>query len=267
VKMTTATITSGELNPLIAGVCKLCHQMKPLRKSHFMPAALYPKHIRKKVQFAQRGRVTDSGQEMATPALCNDCEQLLDRQGESEVLRAIAPKATKSYPLHDRLRLAVPRDDFGGAARFAGYDVGLDMNKFAYFALSIVWKRAAIDWPSFDGTMLPRTPLDDFEEQIRQYLLGNTGLPPDIVVIVVVSSDEQSRKVWYLPEPEVMDGCLNFRFVVRGVFFRVLIGYGMPPAFRDICCTSPRKCLFYGDGGRRAPEIMRIFQTAQDNEN
>lgn len=243
------------------GVCKLCLDSKPLRKSHFMPAALYPKHVKKEMEFAIKGRgVSRSAQELTTWALCADCERTLDQNGESEVLRHVAPKSTKSFPLHERLRLALPRDNVAGAARFAGYDVGLDMDKFAYFAMSIVWRRAAIDWTSFDGSVYPATPLGDFQEQIRQYLLNNTTLPPEMVVLVIVSSDVESRKVWVPPEPEVFEDCLNFRLLVRGVFFRVLIGYGMPAFYREICCTSPRKCVFYGNAKHRMPEIMAIFE-------
>ncbi len=244
----------------LAGRCKLCLETKPLRKGHFMPAALYPKHVRKEMEFVIRGQaVSKSAHEMTARELCTDCERRLDQNGESEVLRHVAPKSTKRFPLHERLRLALPRDDFGGLARFAGYDVGLDMDRFAYFAMSIVWRRAAIDWKSFDGSVLPATPLGDFQEQIRCYLISNTTLPPDMVVLVMVGSDVESRKVWIPPSGEVFEGCINFRFLVRGIFFRVLIGYGMPAFYREICCTSPRKCVFYGDAKHRMPEIMAIF--------
>lgn len=242
------------------GTCRLCLEEKDLLKSHFMPAALYPKHVKKKMEFVMRGgKVTTDGLEMTARALCPDCERRFDEGGESEVLAAITPKLIKRFPLHNRMRLAVPRDEFGGAARFAGYDLGLDMDKFAYFAMSIVWRRAAIQWTAFDGSILPRTPLGTFEEQLREYLLRPAKLPPDMAVIVLVDSSKEMRRVWMPPAPEVLDSCLNFRFLVRGIFFRVLMGHGMPAHYRDKCCTSPRKCIFYGDGSHRAPEIMRIF--------
>lgn len=242
------------------GTCRLCLEQKDLLKSHFMPAALYPKHVKKKMEFAMRGgKVMTDGLEMTARALCSDCERRLDEGGESEVLAAIAPKLTKRFPLHERMQLAVPRDEFGGAARFAGYELGLDMDKFAYFAMSIVWRRAAIEWTAFDSSILPGTPLGTFEEQIRQYLLRPAKLPPDMVVIVLVDSSKEMRRVWMPPTQEVFDSCLNFRFMVRGIFFRVLMGRGMPAHYRDKCCTSPRKCIFYGDGSDRAPAIMRIF--------
>src|SRR5260221_16705 len=96
-----------------SGICKLCREEKEFRLSHFMPAALYPKHVKTEMDFAlPGGGVTKHGQEMTAYALCGECEMRFDQGGESEVLDAIAPKAIKKYPLNERLRLAVPRDDF-----------------------------------------------------------------------------------------------------------------------------------------------------------
>jgi hypothetical protein len=81
-----------------------------------------------------------------------------------------------------------------------------------------------------------------------------------MVVLVIVGSDGDSRKLWIPPEPEVFEDCLNFRFLVLGIFFRVLIGYGIPNYYRDICCTSPRKCVFYGDAKHRMTEITQLFK-------
>src|SRR4051812_26118535 len=138
------------------------------------------------------------------------------------------------------------------------------MDKFAYFAMSIIWRGAVHDWTLLDGTVLPASPLGDFQEEIRHYLLGDTSLPPDMVVLVIVCSDEESRKAWIVPLEDNNENCINFRFLLRGIFFRVLIGYGMPSFYRETCCTSAHKCLFYGNAKHRMPEIMRIFdETAQ----
>ena len=94
---------------------------------------------------------------------------------------------------------------------------------------------------------------------MRQYLLGTSSLPPDTAVIVIVCSDEESRKVWITPTTHVEATCLNFRFLARGVFFRAMMGRQLPVLFRDICCTSPRKCLFYGNAKHRMSEISEIF--------
>jgi hypothetical protein len=141
------------------------------------------------------------------------------------------------------------------------------MKKFAYFAMSLVWRGAVQDWTMLDGMVLPASPLGDFQEQIRLHLLGKTALPPDMVVLVVVCSDSEARKVWIIPKLESAENCINVRVLLRGILFRVLIGYGMPAFYREMCCTSPRKCLFYGSMKHRMPEIMEIFERHKPGEN
>lgn len=228
-----------------------------------MPAALYPKKV--KQQFAIRTRTGIVKSEIKDILLCADCEELFNRNGESEVLRYVAAKSVKSFPLLERLRVAVPREEHPEVSRFAGYEVGLDMNRFAYFAMSVVWRRAAHNWTLFDGSTPPGSPLGDFQEEIRRYLLQNSSLPPDMVVLVIVCTDIESRKLWTPPNPEVAENCINFRFLLRGIFFRVLIGKHMPALYRDLCCTSPRKCLFYGNARHRAAEILAAFERPDRN--
>lgn len=192
--------------------------------------------------------------------LCHECEQLFDRNGESEVLRAIAPKSMKRFPLHERMRLAFPRDSDPSVSRFAGYEFGLDMDKFAYFTLSVVWRGTVGQWIKPDGTLTLALVLGGFEEPIRRYLLGETPFPPDTAVIIIVCSDDESRKAWHLPAPFMESNCLNFRFLARGVCFRAMMGRHLPQYFRDYCCTSPRKCIFYGNGERRTREVFSTLK-------
>lgn len=238
-----------------------------LRQSHFIPAALYPKRL--KLEYATRAASGVVKEQVKDPLLCPECERRFDQNGESEVLRWIAPKAVKRFPLHERLRLALPREvEDHSVSRFAGVEIGLNMDKFAYFALSVVWRSAAHKWVLPDGTVLRPVRIGAFEEPIRTYLLGKAPLPLDtaaIVIvcsdIVIVCSDKEARETWTTPSIHVEAMCLNFRFLVRGVFFRVMMGRHLPQYFRDRCCTSPRKCIFYGDMRHRMGEISRIFDS------
>lgn len=241
--------------------CPLCQQdtdVAQLRKSHFIPAALYrPKNG--SLRYGTRSASGKLTKHIKDFLLCSDCEQLLDQNGESEVLLHIAPKKGKSFPLSEKLRLALPRESMPDFDRFAGNDIGLDMDKFAYFALSVVWRAAVHDWLMPDGVLLPRMAIGDFEPPIREYLLGTGRFPPDTAVIVIVCSDVEARRVWTTPTVNVEANCVNFRFLARGVFFRVMMGYQLPSYFRERCCTSPRKCLFHGSAAHRMPEILQSF--------
>ena len=89
------------------GQCKLCLEQKQLQESHLMPDALYA-HGKKGIQYATRSQSGQNPQHMKAHLLCSDCEQRFNQLGESEVLRWLAPKARKQFPLHDRLRVSLP---------------------------------------------------------------------------------------------------------------------------------------------------------------
>jgi hypothetical protein len=235
--------------------CPLCRRPEQdLRVSHFLPAALYSPRKKKK-QYRTRNATGIMQADLQEYLLCGDCETRFNTHGEGYVLKLIAPKS-KRFPLHEKLRLALPRSSGDRSAlRFSGEDLGLDMDKFAYFALRVVWRGAVHQWMNANGTLMAPCKLGDFEEMIRQYLAGEAAFPSNMAVMVLVASDDESRRIFSFPEVSVQDGCLNFRFYARGVFFRVMMGH-VPQMFRDWCCTSPRKCLFYGDGKRRASEVF-----------
>jgi hypothetical protein len=73
------------------------------------------------------------------------------------------------------------------------------MDKFAYFAISVVWRGAAHDWVLPDGGVRRHDASGGFVEPMRLYLLGQAPFPPDTSLIVVVGSDDESRKVWSIP--------------------------------------------------------------------
>jgi hypothetical protein len=141
------------------------------------------------------------------------------RTGTGRLEREI--KETKEFPLHRKLSLASPRESYPGVSRFSGDDLGIDMEKFAHFALGVVGRAAIHDWTMPDGMILPSQAIGDFERPIRNYLLGG-NFPPDTSVIVIVCSDDQSRRIWYTSMILIEANYLNFRFLARGVFFRVI---------------------------------------------
>jgi hypothetical protein len=228
------------------GTCKLCLNERNLLQSHLMPAALYGDRKKEFEITTSAGKIKTTTQ-MKQRLLCRECEQRFDRGGESHVLKAIAPKSRKRFPLHDRMKVAYARDSDPSVSRFFGPDFDLDMDKFAYFAVSVVWRVAACQWLMQDGNLTQEVNLGAFQENMRRYLLGETPLPSDMAVIVIVCSDIESRMRFFHPSSNVEAGCINFRFLARGVFFRVMMGYQMWPYLRDQSCTSSLKCVWYGD--------------------
>jgi hypothetical protein len=77
--------------------------------------------------------------ELVAPLLCRECEHRFSINGEDEVLRHVKPKLVlKKLPLAELMKVAYPRDDDPSAPRFHAPDFGIDTEKFAYFAVSII---------------------------------------------------------------------------------------------------------------------------------
>ena len=253
----THEFTKGKAESVI-GQCKLCLKQKQLLESHLMPRALYAPG-KKGIQYATRSQSGQNPEHIKAHLLCFDCEQRFDHLGESEVLRWLAPKARKTFPLHDRLRVALPCGEIQGLSIFNGVDVGLDMNKFAYFTLSVAWRRSIHEWMNFDGTPLPQWGLGTFGEQMRSFLVGETGFPPDTAIMVIVCSDEYTRQFWTAPSTDVVYHCLGFEFIARGVYFRGLMGHNLHPGFHNVSCASPYGRILHGHCRSMTEEKLQLL--------
>ena len=159
--------------------------------------------------------------------LCSNCEQRFNRLGESEVLRWLAPKARKQFPLHDRLRVGLPCGEIPPYSIYKGADVGLDTEKFTYFTLSVAWRRSIHEWMNFGGTPLPPWNLGTFGEQMRTFLVGDAEFPTDTAVMIIVCSDQYSRQLtWSLNRC-----CLQLpRVRIPGSRSLLSWAYGLSPA-------------------------------------
>jgi hypothetical protein len=223
----------------ISGVCALCLEQAELLKSHYMPAALYPTRRQKAATIARGAVYPGRTPHLKDYLLCRDCESRFEQNGESEVLRWLAPKA-REFSLNERLRIALPREEHADFCRFAAYEIGLDAVKFAYFAMSMVWRGAVHEWTLPDATVATLLDLGYHREIIRKFLAGQTAFPNEAAsVIVLVCSDPASRSLWGLPSQNEEAGCENYRFLARGVLFSVLLGENIPVFFRDSSCVSP----------------------------
>jgi hypothetical protein len=223
-----------------------------------MPRALYAPG-KKGIQYATRSQFGPNPEHLKAHLLCFDCEQRFDRLGESEVLRWLAPKARKTFPLHDRLRVALPCGEISPYSVYNCIDVGVNAEKFAYFTLSVAWRRSIHTWVNFDETPLPPWNLGTFGEQMRTFLSGEAEFPPDTAVMVIVCSDDHSRQFWTAPATDVVCNCLGFEFLARGVYFRALMGYQLPPNARQISCASPYGRILFGHCRNMTEEKLKLL--------
>jgi hypothetical protein len=94
------------------GLCKLCGRDSCLEDSHLIPAAVY-RLLRSSISvnpnpvfITSQGAVQTSRQ-AKTYLLCRNCEELLNSEGESQVLPLLA-REDKTFPLYDLLLKGSP---------------------------------------------------------------------------------------------------------------------------------------------------------------
>ena len=204
-----------------------------------MPAALYPPNT-KLIQASKRNPSAAPVEEIAEYLLCGTCEGLFNRNGESYALRWIAPKIVKSkereIPLLTLIDAATPFHTFDDVGHFRSADLNLDMDQFAYFAVSVVWRASARVWRLTGGRPSERIDLSGYATALRQYLLGRSLLPQTVAVTATVCTDRFSRERWFTPTESRDYGCRSFPLLTFGVGFRTWIGHNIPGKIRDACC-------------------------------
>jgi hypothetical protein len=210
-----------------------------------MPAALYPK--RRKITFATRTTTRSNPDHVKAYLLCRGCETKFNRNGESEVLRWVAAKALSkdAFPLLEKLKTAPVLRHEADLVAYSGSVVGIDTDKFAYFALSILWRAAVHQWTLPDGTVTVHLNLGAHEEPIRKFLIEETAFPAETAVVMTVCTDPTSREHWITPMFGREEGCMTFPFLTLGLILRVWIGFEIPKRIRWACCySSPAKPIF-----------------------
>jgi hypothetical protein len=241
------------------GTCKLClREGVELLMSHFVSRKLYYSG-NKRLEFVNLMDAGFDPEELQAPLLCVQCEARFSTNGEDEVLKYVAPKfVLKSMRLAERMKVAWARDTDPSAPRHNARDFDIDAEKLAYFALSIVWRRMIHEW----SPSVLRWELGQFAEDMRKYLLGETPFPGNVAVIVMVCSDEASRRMWTIPTQFVEAGCLNFAFDVRGIRFRVMMGH-LPPFAHYANCRGPQRPIFLADCEKKTQQSWENTKAAQ----
>ena len=134
------------------GKCKLCLQMRDLRDSHLMAAALYKESRTPGNRNPSPLRVTErasiqTSHQLSNFAFCDDCEQLLSKNGEQYVMSQVYDGKTGRFPLLDTLRASTPSWKQPGLRRYdAGAAPSIDSDKLGYFAASVFWRASVHIW-------------------------------------------------------------------------------------------------------------------------
>jgi hypothetical protein len=242
------------------GICKLCLQTKDLQDSHFIPAAMYkyihaPSLKNPNPIIVGHERTFTTSKQVKDYLLCSNCEGLFNERGEKEVLKWACKG--KQFPLGDRLAVAIPQRQFGDALVFSGDDIGLDTEKFGYFALSIIWRATVHEWdtPTGKSTLLDLGPAN---EPIRKFLHGEAGYPAEAAVVLSICTDVYSRGAFFMPSRVLNFPGMCFVFLTLGLHFMVYIGREVGRILQDVCCVrSAARLIYQRDCSRKTIEMYR----------
>ena len=208
--------------------CALCLEPSELQRSHYIPKGVYktimrggPEHENQSIFMdGIRGTSSYSNFQPRKELLCSECEHKFSTRGEDYVIPKLLTHS--DFPLRED----IPSEDVIGMQNIGD----LDYQKFAYFALSIIWRGSVTIWPSpYNGIY---KKLKQHEEILRRYLMHHGAFPARTFITVLVDSNDQNYHGASLPQfhSEVFNKCRLrvFSFRLPGVIFRVFIGSKIP---------------------------------------
>ena len=178
--------------------------------------------------------------------LCAECEGRFNLGGENWVLQNCWRSPT-NFPLHLALTTVDKFIDVEGLRVYEGQKVpGVEIDKLAYFGVSIFWRAGVRTW-HVGNTPDRRLSLGPYQNELRLYLLGKTGMPDGVVLLVSLRKKSLDR----LPNQVVMMPFLSdrkpeyrrYRFVVTGLTFDMFLGMMIPKPLRRLC--SARSGFLY----------------------
>ncbi|MGC1415578.1 MAG: hypothetical protein WA817_09870 [Candidatus Acidiferrum sp.] len=154
---------------------------------------------------------------------CGDCEHRFNVNGEGYVMQVVA-KQNLDFPLLETLKAVPPTLKHENWDTYSAADTpSIDREKLAYFATSVFWRASVHTWGQANGDKVKIDLGPKYNEQIRKYLLGETPMPQNVSLQVIVCSDLVNRISFFPPAENQKHHDRTFIFVARGVmfFFRV----------------------------------------------
>jgi hypothetical protein len=220
-------------------VCKMCLETKVLESSHLIPSALYdycrghggldPIAVTSDVALSSSRQVQDY-------LLCKDCEDVLNKGGESWLASKLATYK-KAFPLYDLVTSGPPLFDENDCKVYCSVQNPLiDADKIAHFAMGIFWKASVHSWRGGEGE--PMINLGPYSDKVRLYLKGEAGFPANMALAAVLSPPAVAYIGFNNPYEAMRDSYRNFMFVVPGVWFNLSVGKMVTSEAQSLCIGS-----------------------------
>lgn len=213
----------------MSDVCGLCGLQRELKKSHFLSAGLFKAVSRGYAPYdpapvlvnVKNRTAVQSNFQSKKKFLCAECERRFDEGGEKNVIRNCFRDNGK-FELREQLETRPPSLRNANRRVWFGdlLDEELRAATFVYFAISIIWRASATEWPGETGVE-PGFLSRDLEEGCREFLLGRAPLPQTIDLLVHVNFDQPPTTFLSFPMREQVDlagiPLMSYIFHIPGV--------------------------------------------------
>jgi hypothetical protein len=253
------------------GECRLCLRERELQLSHLLPRAVYD-YLRqgdpgKNLPVIMTDRITvKDNEQLKDHLLCEECEDRFNKNGESYALSVMW--TGERFKLLDQLNAASAIGRHGNS-RFSGRDIGVDMDKLAYFALSVFWRAGAHKWKSkYTVKYNYSIDLKDYLEPIRRFLLGGSR-PENVSVMITVAIDLHSRHSVYAPTRTQGVPLVGFGFLTCGIHFTLFMQKPIPPNYQRFCSVrSSGRPIFWRDlSAQTLHSVERLYKVGRVARN
>jgi len=220
--------------------CKLCLQrVASLRDSHFLSAGIYrilrDDNEKNPNPWLLTGKTAvQSSRQLKARLLCRDCEQRFSKLGENWVLKNCLRK-DGSFALASILASRSPdlwSNENPTKLYYASRIPEIDIPALAYFAASIFWRGSIHPWND-DGSI--PVGLGPFQEQFRQYLIGQQAFPKDSSLWVVVREGKEIDRLTYAPIGARQGNFHAYKFPMPGLAFSMAVSKNIPANHRERC--------------------------------
>ena len=249
--------------------CPLCLETKNVVVSHMMPAAMYdycrpPGGHNLSVS---SDLVIESDRQLKHSLLCNDCEQNLNRGGETWILPLLA-RYKGPFPFHDLLTKIAPDVVDGDVKAYAAArNPEIDCEKIIHFALGIFWKAGVHSWNR--SRTAPLINLGVYAEPIRRFLRGEQGCPESIALTIGVLPPPVELISFHNPYRGSNPSWPNFLFYVSGIEFALHLGPPVDSGIRESCfATNPLHPMMVLDFSPTIKDILsEVWKKAHKAKN
>jgi hypothetical protein len=238
------------------GKCELCHYMRDLHDSHYLPKGGYKRTRAPNLKnpnpiVLSNGKAKQSSNQVRDYKFCTECEERFNKGGESWVLSKVPAEYGAKFEIHSLLDAATPNVIRDGPLLFPAASVpSIDLAQLVYFGMSMFW-RATLNWSAVDGGV-PRKLFMNIrqKEAVRQFLLGNGSLPKNMVLTVAVWPFKNVGLANLMPDQIAGAAYRRYRFYFSGLIFILSFGKNIPAEVKRTCAYRAKVLTLSSEIGK-----------------